>query len=125
MEKTEQIALDTWAILEVFGHQVYAGKVSEHQLGNANLLRVDVPATDKSQSFTKFFSAGAIFSLTPTDEQTVMFHLSRNSEPVDRWTFDEMLQRRLREQREALAPHSEEVIDADEDKEDPDFDLAE
>lgn len=89
---TEIPKLDCWAVVELFGHQQIAGKVSEHAIGGASLLRVDVPelpgipertierygqnykvaTVPASPGFTKFFGASAIYSLTPCDEQTAL-----------------------------------------------------
>ena len=38
-----QPGLDTWAIVELFGHQKVAGRLTTQTLGSACLLRLDVP----------------------------------------------------------------------------------
>lgn len=93
-EQTEQTKFEGWAIVEVFGHQRYAGYVSTQVFGTAAMFRVDVPAlperedTLKSQewidghyrptgtkvkrgavqAYTKLFGVGAIYSMTPCTE---------------------------------------------------------
>jgi len=62
-------APEQWAIVEIFGHQRYAGIVSEHQLGGCNFVRVDVPQIDGEPAFTKLFGQAAIYSITPVAEQ--------------------------------------------------------
>ena len=37
------LAADAWAIVEALGHNLFAGKVSEHVIGGAGFIRVDVP----------------------------------------------------------------------------------
>lgn len=63
---------DQWAIIQVMGHTAYAGRVSEASIGGASFLRVDVPAVDGCQAFTKFLGAGSIFDITPCDEETAL-----------------------------------------------------
>lgn len=58
-----------WCVVEVFGHNVFAGFVSERTIGGAALIQVDVPEVDESHpAFTKLFGAAAIYSITPTTE---------------------------------------------------------
>lgn len=77
-----------WAVLELFGHQRIAGKVSEHVFGGANLVRVDVPEVvvtewdyDESppvrrqrlvQAHTRSFGAGAIYAVNWCDEDVAI-----------------------------------------------------
>ena len=87
--------LETWAIVEVMGHQRYAGFVRQVPMGGAVMIRVDVPElpekdevyTDYDYSdgygrqvkktrklpavpaFTKFLGVSAIFALTPCTEE--------------------------------------------------------
>jgi len=60
-----------FAIVELFGHQTIAGKVSEETIGGSAFIRVDVPECDGAAAFTKFYGAGAIYAITPTDESTM------------------------------------------------------
>lgn len=62
---------DSWCILEIMGHARYAGRVTEEQIGGASFIRIDVPYVGEgNRSFTKFFSPGSIFSITPCEEDT-------------------------------------------------------
>lgn len=88
----ENAKFEGWAIVEVFGHQRYAGFVTTEAFGQAVLFRVDVPplaehervtkhygydddgksvppgSTVKEsavQGYTKFFGPGAIYAMTP------------------------------------------------------------
>lgn len=63
-EKFEQ-----WCIVEVMGHNVYAGFVTERTLGGTAMIQVDVPRVDEAHpAFTKLLSANAIYAITPTSE---------------------------------------------------------
>jgi hypothetical protein len=66
---------EIWGIVEIMGHSIIAGKISEQTVAGAPLLRVDVPTVDGGQGYaipgyTKFYSPGAIYAITPTDEET-------------------------------------------------------
>lgn len=86
-EKKAQIStvdpasFEAWAVVEIFGHQKFAGKISEFAVGGCNFLRVDVPDLPlrKAKSrfepdlpatpaFTKLFGNGAIYSITLVSE---------------------------------------------------------
>ena len=82
MENTEQKSFDCWCIVEIFGHQKYAGRVTEQTIGGCSFVRLDVPELPERKSvrwgreetqlavpaFTKLFGQGAIYSITPVDE---------------------------------------------------------
>lgn len=68
-------AFESWALVEIYGHQKYAGKVTEQTIGGCNFVRVDVPETPDAKPFTKLFGQGAIFSITPIEED-VARHLA-------------------------------------------------
>ena len=74
---SEPAKFDEWAIVEVMGHQRYAGKVTEQAIGGCNFVRVDVPKIDQStperaditQAFTKLLGQASIFAITPVSEE--------------------------------------------------------
>lgn len=59
---------ETWAIVEVMGHSMYAGFVSEQKVAGGVLVRVDVPQTSYREAFTKLLGTQSIFCITPCDE---------------------------------------------------------
>lgn len=60
---------ETWAIVELLGHQKIAGHISEQPLAGTNMLRVDVPETDKNPAFTRFIGGSAIYAINPCTEE--------------------------------------------------------
>lgn len=66
----EQTTFTGWAIVELMGRSVIAGHVSEQTIGGAAFVRVDVPDLPDKPGYTKFYSASAIYAITPTDEPT-------------------------------------------------------
>jgi len=78
----------TWAIVELFGHNVIAGEVSSVTIAGTEMLRVDVPAVDEADGFTKFFGGAAIYAITPVDEATGRVAVEKfRTRPVDKWTL--------------------------------------
>ncbi len=59
---------EAWAIIELFGHDKIAGRVSEQTIGGCHFLRVDVPEVEGNQAFTQCLGQGAIFRITFVDE---------------------------------------------------------
>jgi len=74
-----------WALVELFGHNKIAGKVSEFKMGNDSMIRVDVPEIDeKHPAFTKIYSPKAVYGITPLSEQSAMgFVRSFKVKPID------------------------------------------
>lgn len=92
---------EEWALLELFGHQRLAGRVTEQQLGGASFVRVDVPADGKRTGWklSRLYNPSAIYSITPVTEETArMVAKSIAAEPVTRWEVGEM----VREAKRAL-----------------------
>lgn len=61
----------SWAIVEVFGHEKYAGYVENLQIGGTSMLRIEVPETGGEYplpGFTKIFNPSSVFSITPVSE---------------------------------------------------------
>lgn len=68
----ENETFDSFAIVELMGHQRISGRVSEQAIGGTSFIRVDVPEVDELPGFTKIFSGGAIYAITPCDEETAI-----------------------------------------------------
>lgn len=105
MEK-ENLNLDCWAIVELFGHQKIGGHCSTQLFGVAVMLRVDVPEFEttrkgydysntgrgraeiiedviKSPAYTRYFGAGAIYAINPSTEEFVRKMLHTMNAPPD------------------------------------------
>jgi hypothetical protein len=83
-----------WAIVEIFGHRRHAGRIREEERFGAKMLRVDVPVFDIPPSDqparweTRWYGGSSIFSMSLTDEGTVM-RANRPSPPPARISYDE------------------------------------
>ncbi len=67
VDKSEKF--ETWALLELFGHQRLAGKLSEQNISGNSFIRIDVPDVGKVKGYTRLFTAGAIYCITPVSEE--------------------------------------------------------
>jgi len=61
---------ESWGLLELFGHQRLAGKLSEQTIGGVHFIRIDVPELPDVAPYTRFFTQGAIYGMTPMEEST-------------------------------------------------------
>lgn len=95
-DEIKQSNFSGFAVVEIYGHQKYAGHVSTELFGTAVMFRIDIPALEERerwterneyhnefgylkpgtkvkegavQGYTKLFGPGAIFSLTPCTEE--------------------------------------------------------
>jgi len=85
---------EQYAVVELFGHQVIAGLVSEQVIGGQGFVRVDVPAVDGQAAFTKFYGAGAIYAISPCDEQAVLEAVRRiRPRPIQMFVYERALPR--------------------------------
>ena len=61
---------ESWGLLELFGRQRLAGKLSEQTIGGVHFIRIDVPEVGEVPAYTRFFTEGAIYGMTPMEETT-------------------------------------------------------
>lgn len=86
---------DQWAIVDVMGHQRYVGKVTEQVIAGCGFIRIDIPATDKAEAWTKLVGTGSIYAITPVAEQVARKAATRQAAPVQAWELQPKLQRAL------------------------------
>ena len=68
MDADNKPTFETWASLELMGHQRIAGLVTEQTIAGVGFIRVDVPATETTPAHTRLYSPHALYSITPTGE---------------------------------------------------------
>ena len=81
-------AFDEWAIVDVMGHQRYAGRVTEQTIAGQGFIRVDMPGDDEHSAMTKLFAPGAIHSISPCTEavaRAAAVRLHLNAAPISRY----------------------------------------
>ncbi len=90
MQTTEKF--DLWCIVELFGHTKIAGKCTEQNIAGTNMLRVDVPETERQPAFTRFFGSSAIYAINPVDETSAKFFAQQlEVKPIQTYDVKEML----------------------------------
>jgi len=114
MEKTDQ-KLDTWAVVELFGHQKIAGKLSEHNLGAAVMVRVTVPKTEFHPEYDRLLNPSAIYAINPMEESLVRTFAQRlNLSPIMPYEASAMLSKLIEEKvQQRLNPNNPESNDFD------------
>jgi len=107
----ENEKFDLWCMVELFGHQKIAGRCTEQNVAGTNMLRVDVPATQKNPPFTRFLSAGAIYAINPVSKEIAQ-DLANNLEvaPISVWEIKDLLEKEIKR----LGKGSDENVDYEE-----------
>jgi len=91
---TEEKKFDLWCMVELFGHQKIAGKCTEQNIAGTNMLRIDVPETEKQPAFTRFFGSGAIYAINPIDEVTARYFADKlEIAPIQSYNISEVLKK--------------------------------
>ena len=86
MSENSEHSFEGWCIVELFGHNQIAGFVSEQTIGGTSFVRVDVPAFNGKDGFTKFYGGSAIYAITPTTEEIAKAAAERLAvRPVSPW----------------------------------------
>jgi len=68
-ETTTQEPTAQWAVVELFGHQVIVGEMSETEVAGHGFIRIDVPETGDAPALTKLYGPKAIYSITYVSEE--------------------------------------------------------
>jgi hypothetical protein len=90
-------AKELWALVELFGHNRVAGKVTEAEMGGGALIRVDVPAVKDREPLTKYYNVKAIYAMTPVDEATARrMAQDIDAAPINSYSIDREIERRKR-----------------------------
>lgn len=104
---------EQWCILEIMGHQTYAGLVIEQAIGGASFVRIDVPECDGLPAFSKCFGAGSIYCITPVTEEVARLRAkSLRQAPLSIYDLPAEVRDRMRTP--AIAgPHNDSIGDDD------------
>jgi hypothetical protein len=91
---SEKKAFEEWCLVELFGHQKIVGKVTEATMAGGAFLRVDVPAFNGAPAFTRFYSPGAIYGISPISEQIARELMDQyRNEPVSRFELPQLAEK--------------------------------
>ena len=99
MTTDQQSSFEGWAVLEIFGHQRYAGYVKTQVFGTASMFHLEVPPLEErtretkragsdgkgnwlpagstvkeeaTPGYSKLFGVGAIYAITPCTQEAAM-----------------------------------------------------
>lgn len=88
--------LELFAIVDLFGHQRLAGKVTEQTVGSSTFVRIDVPETKSQPKFSRLVNPTAIYAINPATEEVVNEMAERLcSVPIDSWDIRKMQEKLL------------------------------
>jgi hypothetical protein len=76
---------ESWAIVELMGRTVIAGKLSDQVIGGDSFLRVDIPRKDGT-IYTRLFGKAAIYCINICEEATARTYAARSYEPLQPYT---------------------------------------
>lgn len=77
--------LEMWAVVELLGHRRLAGFVTEEEHFGTKLIRLDIPGENDTFT-TQYYSASALYCLTPTTEDLARAIAARSQPaPVQQW----------------------------------------
>lgn len=121
---------NTWAVVDIMGHRRLIGKCSEDTICGEPVIRVDVPAhgdeTVTKQGFTEFVKPSALYALKPVSEEIARAMLPGLSPlPVSQYeltqAMNEIMAKRMAQQRKLLPVGDDEDQDNDEQYEEPPY----
>ncbi len=84
-----EATFEGWVILELMGHRVLAGYVTEHTVAGTPFLRLDIPGVEDRPPVTQFYSGASVYCMTPTTEDiATAASRGRRPQPVNRWELE-------------------------------------
>jgi hypothetical protein len=103
----KQIKFETWAIVELFGHNQLAGKVTEQVIAGQSFVRIDVPKTSQCPEFTKYHLPSAVYGLTPVEEDYATRMAERiAAQPINDYKHNEVITEIIKEKLQEMAKKS-------------------
>lgn len=94
----KQIKFESWALVELFGHNQLCGLVSEQTIAGQQFIRIDVPKTIKTPAFTKYHLPTAVYGLTPVEEDYAKRMAERiDAQPINDYKHNEVISEIIKE----------------------------
>jgi len=91
-----ETAFDQWAILEIMGHNRFAGRLTEETIAGKGFLRIDIPSVGGREGFTKFFGPDSVYAITPcTEDVAAAVAAELRNEPIGVYDLPEDWRRKL------------------------------
>lgn len=90
----ENEKFESWALVELFGHNKIAGKCSEQNIAGGSMLRIDVPETSHNPAFTRFMGIASIYAINPVTEEVAKMWAERlQVTPVEPWDIRKFIEK--------------------------------
>lgn len=103
-----------WCILEIMGHNRFAGLVSEISIGGASFIRIDIPDTKRQAGFTKIFGASSVYCITPVAEDVARALAAKlEHAPVVAWDLPQDWREKIRQPALAHEVHDQGYVEDD------------
>jgi len=97
MEETKP-QFQSWALVELFGHNQLCGLVTEQVIAGQSFIRIDVPKTKNCPEFTKYHLPSAIYGLTPVEEDYAKRMAERiAAKPINDYKHNEVISEIIKE----------------------------
>lgn len=88
--------LELFAVVELFGHQKMAGKVTEHNFGTATFVKVSVPETNEQPAYDRLLNPSAIYAINPVTEEVANEMAKQfQQRPIESWDIRKMNEKLL------------------------------
>lgn len=101
--EVENVKFETWAVVELFGHNQLAGKVTEQVISGQSFIRIDVPNTSGCPPFTKYHLPTAIYGMTPVDEDYATRYAERiAAKPINDYKHNEVIAEIIKEKLDSM-----------------------
>ena len=99
----ETVTDPQWAIVELMGHKVVAGKLTKTEMFGEPMLRIDVPTTDAFPAFTQLYGKSAVYCITFTSEEVAQLAAQQAAvDPVSIYTPELVTKDQFEEVKDAL-----------------------
>ena len=68
----EEADFDFWCVVELFGHQRMAGRLTEKPKGSTVFFQIDVPDKNGMVRYSRIINASSIYAINPTTREAVL-----------------------------------------------------
>jgi hypothetical protein len=90
--EAQEIKFNSFALVELFGHNQLCGRVTEETIAGISYVRIDVPKTSTIPEFTKYHHPSAIYGITPVDEEyCVKMAEKMQVQPINDYKHNEVI----------------------------------
>lgn len=91
MNQTQE-RFETWAILELMGHQKMAGLVTEANVAGKGFLRIDVyDAPGNEVLFTRMVNPDSVYAINPVEREIALAIGADSHKPVTRYELRQLM----------------------------------